>query len=365
MRIFFILEYYHPHTGGVETLFKSLAESLDSKGHQVTILTNQFDTKLSQSESFGQNGLIIRKNYHNRYWFTFTAWWAAIKLAQKADLIHTTSFNAAVPAWIASTVSGKKAVITFHEYWGKLWFELPWMSYPSRVLHRLFERIVGGMKFNRFIAVSEATASSLRKAGINEERISTIHNGIEYDEFPKHKRTDARKPFHFLFFGRVGYSKGLDLLLPAYAKCNETLNDHHLELIIPSEDHSLLRKVLGVIEDLQLTSRVTLTHDLPRKELLQKIASSDAVIIPSYSEGFCYAAAETMAIGTPIISSGRKALKEVVSGRFIEVDEFSVDGFSKAMIDALNDRWSETPLKRFHLSDTIRKYEELYQELLG
>jgi len=38
-RILFFLEYYYPNIGGVETLFKSLVDSLAAEGYQITILT--------------------------------------------------------------------------------------------------------------------------------------------------------------------------------------------------------------------------------------------------------------------------------------------------------------------------------------
>jgi len=364
MRILFILEYYHPHTGGVETLFKSLAESLDDLGHEVAILTNRFDRSLLPEESFGRSGNIVRKRYLNRYIFTFGAWWAAIGLARKADIIHTTSYNAAIPAWIASKTTRTKAVITFHEYWGRLWYELPWMSYPSRVLHSSFERLIGRMKFNRFIAVSDATKSSLLEAGIDETKVITIHNGLAYVDFPSHQGSHDKEHFQFLFFGRVGYSKGLDVLLEAYAMLVSRRSDHHLTLVIPSEKNPLLKKVIQLIQDLKLEKEITILHDLARSDLRTSIAQSDAVVIPSYSEGFCFAAVETMAIGTPIISSGRKALKEVISGRFIEVEPFDSDAFSKALESAIDGRWQERPLMKFELMTTIEQYQAMYKSVL-
>ena len=52
IRILFILENYYPNIGGVETLFKSLAESLaNKKGYRVQVLTNRFDNSLPKTET--------------------------------------------------------------------------------------------------------------------------------------------------------------------------------------------------------------------------------------------------------------------------------------------------------------------------
>ena len=237
------------------------------------------------------------------------------------------------------------------------------MSYPSRVLHAQFEKIISRLGFDKVIAVSDATKASLLDSGIDENKVSTIYNGLDYSDFPKHKGSHAGQPFQFLFFGRVGYSKGIDILLSSYARLLSVREDHHLTLVIPSEQNGLFRKMEELIGELDLERKITIIHDLSTPDLHEKIAHSDAVIIPSYSEGFCYAAAETMAIGTPIISSGRKALREVISGRYIEVDQFNVEGFVQAMQLAIEGRWLETPVMKFELEDTIRQYEQMYDKV--
>ena len=88
-----------------------------------------------------------------------------------------------------------------------------------------------------------------------------------------------------------------------------------------------------MIEEYDLHSCVRIFHHLSKPELIEKITQSDAVVIPSYSEGFCYAAVESVALGMPIISSGRGALPEVVSGKFITLDRLGcyriISGYEK------------------------------------
>ena len=107
-----------------------------------------------------------------------------------------------------------------------------------------------------------------------------------------------------------------------------------------------------------------LKHHLPFETLKQSIATSDCVIIPSYSEGFCFAAVETIALGTPLISSNQTALKEVVSGKFIKMDNLSVAALVTAMDKARKGEWSKSPIKQFRLSDTIAAYKKLYGHIL-
>ena len=364
MRILFILEYYTPHIGGVETLFKSLVEKLDSEGHDIVVLTNRFRKDLPKKERVGNNISIVRKKFFNRYFFTFLAWWPGIKYARNADIIHTTSYNAALPAWIAAKFTGTKSVITFHERWGKLWFRLPWMSPISKRLHYLFEWMITKLNFEKFVAVSEATKMSLIELGVAGERIEIIYNGINYDNFPRHRGTLDDEPFTFLYFGRAGIAKGLDLLIPAFAELLAMRSDARLILILPAEDNPIVRKVLILIDQHDISNSIQIKNDLSYKALKDEISNSDAVVIPSYSEGFCFAAVETMAIGTPIVSSGRGALKEVVGGKHITLQDFTEKALTMALGMAIKGEWSENAINQFKLSDTVDDYVDLYEALL-
>jgi glycosyltransferase involved in cell wall biosynthesis len=361
MKILFVLEYYEPHIGGVETLFKSVAQQLVQQGHQVTVVTNRYDAILSDYESI--DGVeIYRYRFYNRYLFTFFAWLPVLKYAKEVDIIHTTSYNAALPAWIAGKIKRKDVIITFHEYWGKLWFELPWLNPVSRYLNSAFERMLVKLPFKKFVVVSDFTRSALAYAGVGADRLTRIYNGIQYSDFEELRSGEVNKgDFNFLFFGRVGYSKGLDVLLKA-ASLMDTDHPYQLKLILPQEP--LLKKVHALIDEIGLSkSAITIEHSVPFDQLLQEIASADAVIIPSYSEGFCYAAVETMAIGTPLIISGKGALSEVVTGQHINYDSIEPRDLADAMVKAIEGEWTYTDQVEYPLQHTIDQYIDLYEDL--
>ncbi len=364
MRILFILEYFHPHVGGVETFFKTLSERLAHEGHEVTVLTNKYKKELVSEEQGHDHIRIVRKNFYNRYGFTFLSWISAIKMAREVDLIHTTSYNAAIPAWIAATFTGKKAIITFHERWGKLWFKLPWMSRFSQMLHFSFEKMVTRLGFDQFIGVSDYTVRELNLAGLSSDRVKRIYNGIEYGDFPYHLGSGEDQPFTFLYFGRVGVAKGLDILIAGYELLCQESRNHQLILVLPNDDKGPLMRIKGLVEQKNLQDQIILKHDLPFTELKAQISVADAVVVPSYSEGFCFAAVETQAIGTPIISSGRGALVETVGGIHITVSEHTPESWKEALRNGIEGKWTRSPVKKFLLSDTIDQYLKVYDQLM-
>jgi len=361
MKILFILENYYPNIGGVETLFRSLSSSLVKEGHQVTILTNRFNQTLPKEELL-DGAQIIRVPYYNRYIFTFFAWLKAFRLAREHDLIHTTSYNAGIPAFIAGFLSRKRVIITFHEVWGKLWFRLPFMSKFSLLLHYLFEKALLTLPFYKFIAVSKSTQSSLINAGINKSKILHIYNGIDYNEF---ESTDNNRlesdPFVFTYFGRLGISKGLDILLKSFLLIKE--EKIRLKLIIPKTPQKFLLTIKGLIEQYNLDSIVEIKHELPKEKLLNEIKNSNAVIIPSYSEGFCYTAVESMALKIPIITSGQAALAEVTSGKHLIMKDLSPNSLAFCLKRAINNEWEFKKYNIYRIDDTVKEYINLYREV--
>ncbi len=360
MKILFVLENFYPKIGGVETLFLQLATALIEKGHSVTVFTSGAKN-VAASENY-QGIDIVRTSYSNRYLFTFFSFIKCIRLSKSVDIIHTTSFNAAVPAYLAAKVNRKKVLITFHEAWSKLWFTLPQMSKFAKWAHYLFEKWILTFKFDPFVAVSHFTESALLEAGVEPSRIKMIYNGLDYEEYSS---LDVNQKNHdYLFYGRVGISKGVDLIMEAVYILKNLDRPVRVRLIV--SDDKLTRKYLNQqIEKYGIEDCIHLENQVSFDVLKQKIQEAKAIVIPSYSEGFCYVAAESVALGANIISSGRGALKEVVSGHHIEMESQSGKSLADAFIKAEKGDWAFSQAKIFKLEETINQYLEVYRNLLS
>lgn len=364
MKILFVLENYYPNIGGVETLFKNLVDHLVEAGNECIVITSQLSSDDALFEE--KKGLsIVRIRASNRYFFTFKALWPILKRIRPCDFVQTTSYNAALPAFIAAIYYRKKILITFHEAWGKLWFQLPFMGLLAKTVHYLFEQLLLFLPFDRFVAVSEYTAKRLVEEGVSSKRVTTIYNGIDYKEFETEaKHLPEKVGFTFTYFGRLGISKGLDLLLEAATMIKDEWPDIRLQLIIPTVPLTFLNWVKSTIRENNLADFVQIRHNLPFEALKEAIVASDWVVIPSYSEGFCFAAVETMALGVPIVSSHCAALPEVVGGRFVRMEALSAAALANAMRKAFKGEWEEQPMRRFELRDTVQNYLNLYAEMI-
>ena len=363
MRILYVLEHYHPYIGGSEKLFTDLSTQMAAAGNDVLVVTTKYSSELPSVDEY-KGVRILRIRCFNRFLFTFFALFKLLGLRERFDLIHATTYNAAVPAWVYSKIKSIPSVLTFHEVWGKLWFKLPFLHFHQRLGYYLYEQLVIRLTYDTYIAVSNATRQALIKAGIERNKITRIYNGLDYGELEALKTAPgSNEKFEFLFFGRLGVSKGLDLLIPAFSHFHDRVGNTRLTLVLPTQPRSILSKVQKLIRKHHSQEAIKVIHELPYPELIQLISQVDAVVVPSYTEGFCYVAAEACGIGASVIHSNRMSLSEVVSGPNIKMKALNIASLSDALTDAFNGNWEYTPLNKFEIKSTIDEYLKLYSKI--
>lgn len=361
MKILFVVEHFYPYVGGAEELFLNLTVSLAEAGYEVSVVTTQFDKSGKKSEIY-KGVSITRVNCYNRFLFTVMSLPEIIRQAKNVYCIHTTSYNSAIPSFIAGMIRNKKVLITFHEVWGDLWFKLPYTPKWLLSCYYLYEWSILKLPFYKYIAVSDFTRNSLIKKGIPENKIIRIYNGLNYSKMStfSHQPPEA---FTFCFFGRLGISKGLDLLLDATQQFCSLHPNARLKLIIPTYPEKLFKKIIHSIKELKLEKNIDLLHNLPKDRLLKEVSTSSCAIVPSYSEGFCFVAVESVAMGVPVISSGKGALSEVIGGQHLTFEKMDSFSLLQAMIKAYKGTWDQSPVKAFPLKDSINEYLSLYKNL--
>lgn len=359
MKILFVLEHYHPYIGGAEQLFLELTTAMAREGHAVTVVTTRFRPGLPKEEHY-RGVRIIRVTCRNRFLFSFFSLGAVLRHARGQDLIHTTSYNAALPAWLAGRWRGIPVIITFHEVWGRLWWELPYIPFLLRLAYFSWEQFVLRLPYHRWVAVSEATRIALERAGLPADRIARIYNGLGPEDV---QPVEAPPPqaFTFTYYGRLGYSKGLDLLIPAARRFLDRHPEAVFQLVIPTYPAGLFRRVIRMLGDGPARGRVKLYHDLDRGALFHLVRHSSCVVIPSYSEGFCFVAAEATALGVPLIHSDRTALAEVAGGKQVVIEPFDEEGLFQALCKASKGDWGWREKREFRLSDAVQGYLQLYR----
>jgi D-inositol-3-phosphate glycosyltransferase len=374
LNILFVLEYYVPHIGGAEVLFGNLCQGLVARGHDVTVLT----LRLPDTPSFEViDGVKVHRlkvpNKGGRYWFTFLAVPKALRLARQADLIHTTTYNGAFPAWLAGRLGRRMCVITVHELLGRQWKDLAGMGALNARLHQLLERLIIALPFRRYIAVSRYTADCLRSSGVNQARTTVIYNGIDSGLFspdksdgqPVRQKLKLNGEFVYMYYGRPGVSKGVEYLVQAVPLIRKSLPGSKLLMILARDPPDRYENIRRMMKDLASEGSIILLSPVPRPELPGYIAAADCVVVPSLSEGFGFAAAEACAMGRPVVASNVASLPEVVSGRYVLVAPRDPQALAEGVVEICRGEGETSQPKVFSWDRCVDEYLAIYEQTTG
>ncbi len=374
MKVLFVIEYYIPHIGGVEIVFKNLCEGLAARGHDITVVT----LRTGNTPSFEViNGVKVSRvktpARGDRYWFSFFAIPEVLRIAHQADLVHTTTYNGAFPAWLGGKLWKKPCLITVHELFGSQWKNLVGMSRFKSGLHQLLEHIIATLPFHRYITVSRYTADCLAGFGIKQEKIKVIYNGIDYNLFnpekadgvairQKHKLGNT---FIYMYYGRPGISKGVEYLVQAVPLIRQSVPGSKLLMVLSNDPRDRYENIRRMIKELNIENDMVLLAPVPRNELPDYIATADCVVIPSLSEGFGFSAAEACAMGRPVIASNVASLPEVVSGRYVLVEPGNSEAIAEAVTRVYKREAENHQSKTFSWHECVEEYLKVYRHFVN
>ena len=137
-------------------------------------------------------------------------------------------------------------------------------------------------------------------------------NGIDLDEFehlPQRGTFATHVPQvgkrrYILFLGRLHPKKGLDLLIPAFAKIasGAALADVALVVAGPDAD-GYQHRLRSMIAEHRLEDRVVLPGMLEGEARIAAFTEAALFVLPSYQENFGIAVAESLVAGTPVVIS--------------------------------------------------------------
>ena len=138
-----------------------------------------------------------------------------------------------------------------------------------------------------------------------------------------------------LFMSRLHPKKGLDLLIPAFARAN--LDNTCLVLAGPCDD--VYRATLeAIIARENLIGRAHFAGMLRGRERAEALVDADVFALPSYQENFGIVVVESLAVGTPVIISDQVGIHKQVSAAGCGiVTATTIDSVAAALTRALAD----------------------------
>lgn len=325
LRICLVSYEFPPSGGGEASYVYSLAAGLGRLGHEVLVIAPMTAKPEIPGDLFK---IIPTRPGHSlirEMEFLAQAERTISRLAddRRVDVVHVT-FD--YPTFFINLKSRVPCVATVHHlHKVEALSMLPHQKHVvPKIIQLLKASILTSLEGNLVrqcdatIAVSNFTAESVRRhLSVARREITIVKNGIETSEFENGDRERFRRVFpqagekSALFVGRLERSKGLDYLIPAFARVSDSIPGATL-VVVGRGGGGYLRELKSLATRLGVRDKVLFTGRIPQGLLPDAYAAASLVVLPSLMEGFGISLLESMAAGRPCVATRVGAIPEVV-----------------------------------------------------
>jgi glycosyltransferase involved in cell wall biosynthesis len=382
MKILIELTYYRPHTSGLTIYAERLATALARRGHQVTVLTSQYDKALPREEMM-EGVRVVRVPVLLRFSkgvIMPTLGITASRMVKENDVVHLhlPQFDAAGFA-LRGRQYKKATVITYHCDLLMPKGIFNWVV--NQVVH-LMNRLAASFT-DRIVAYTEdyATHSPYLSSYTNKLEVinpPVIMPEISAQAIEGYKKEHNPQNNHPVIgmAARFATEKGVEVLLNASEEILRDFPNAEFWFAGPYEnimgEQHYFERLRPKIEALQQTGQWKFLGLLSPEVMAAFYPNLDILTIPSLNstESFGLVQIEAMMNGIPVISSNLPGVRQPVlrhqMGRVIPI------GDSKALAQAVRELVAEkksygdrkTAIRDMYAPDTIaQKYEDLFKRI--
>jgi len=379
MKILVALTYYRPHVSGLTIYVERLARALVQRGHQVTVLTAQYDPRLPLTETM--YGVAVRRIpvalRVSKGVIMPTIGWHATWLAREHDVLslHLPQLDAAGIA-VRGKVFGKPVVVTYHSD-----LILP----PSLINNTAqfvsdFANTLTAYMADAMVAYTEDFAKHSRYLSRYLPKVRVIEPPVEIPE-PKPEAVSAFRAKYQLegqgpvigLAARLAAEKGVEYLLEALPRI---VQDHPNLRVL----HAGPREAIGEgdyaqkLEPLiaQHRDRYIFVGTLTAEEMAVFFKCCDVHVLPSINntETFGLVQIEAALCGTPTVASALPGVRmpTQMTGMGRTAPPRDSRALAEAILDVLAHRADyvrpRAPIAAMFSPATVaERYERLFAEL--
>lgn len=322
MNLLQVIPHYIPayRFGGPQRVAHPLAKALIRAGHHVVVCTTNLADSARNLDVVCDAPVIVdgvtvyyEPTIISRYWgFSPRLWRRITHELPEADaiLVHAHfQFANWAGAWLARHAQ-KPYVIFAH---GSL--HQAGIASSRRWVKRIYLKLLEERNF-RQASFLVFNAPEEKRLSLYGELGRVIPSGIDVTDFEpwpiagsfRQQYTVLQDKIVFLFLGRLDVTqKGLDLLIPAFARLVHTFPRAHLVLAGPDEGLDG-RKIKALIDEYRLSQAITLTGMITGCEKLAALQDADVFVLPSRYEGLSIALLEALYAGLPTLVTDQAGL---------------------------------------------------------
>ena len=384
MRVLQVLTYYRPYISGYTIYVERLSRALAQMGHQVTVLTSQYESQLPLRETVEgvqivrvpvaarvSKGVIMPSFGH-----------VARKLIREHDIVHThlPQFDAAGLA-VNAKLLRKPSLLTYHCD----------ITLPPSAIKLAAQPVIEAMNqiaarfVDCIVAYTDDYAKHSRLVAGQMHKVRVIPPPVEIP-IPNEKDVHAFSAKWDVggqpvigMCARLATEKGAEILADALEIVRKTMPTAQVVFagtyqgVLGEEDYG--RRILARVAALNAQDRCwTFTGPLRASELAAFYANNAVFVTPSLNstESFGIAQVEAMMCGVPAISSALPGVRVPVqtTGMGCVVPIGDAAALADAILNIVADRERYVKPRTFvegHYSTakTATMYEDLYGELIS
>jgi glycosyltransferase involved in cell wall biosynthesis len=326
MRILQVIATLSPRYGGPSIAGPELSRELARQGHQVSIYTSDADgsghLKMPLDHPIQDQGVEVRYfrgwSRSGKYIFSPGLWRALRDHVAEFDVVHVWSVYGFSTTAAAYWCRQRKVPYLVFPH-GSLDPFLRRRNRPRKWIYtKLFAerdyREADCVMFNtqeEMRLASDWSGLTLRNNNHAQHRV-IVPIGIAPEWFAEAdpeagQRFRQRYPALLgkrliVYFGRINFKKGLDILARAFAEIARGSNDLHLVLAGP-DNEGYGRKVRQWLAEKSALENATFTGLLEGEDRFSVLREAEIFALTSYTENFGQSAVEAMASGVPVVIS--------------------------------------------------------------
>jgi glycosyltransferase involved in cell wall biosynthesis len=378
MKILYVLDYFYPHVGGVPTVFRNLCAEMVKLGHEVTVVTSR-ENESKKIEKW--NGIKIYRFGRTREQFLLNSSLFLASNREKFDIVHTCTYSAMFPAFFFSVMRGVPRVVSVFEVWLlSEWVEFTKLKGPFYFLE---ERALLSLPFDRYIVAADHTRKDLVRIGIPDSKIEKIPCGVDNRIFKPHTRKNrlvTRERCGIggdevigCFVGKATAFKGIDYMLDGLESALKKSRKKFRFIFLLSRSHEsgyrrFLKKVYA--SETLRNGIILVQPSVDHSFASDVIAACDFLVMPSLTEGFGLAVAESLSMGTPVVVTKGTSLEEIVDEgkNALLIRQRSARDIERAILNLVNSPSLRRKLsrpKRFdEWREVAREYVKVYERVI-
>jgi glycosyltransferase involved in cell wall biosynthesis len=268
-------------------------------------------------------------------------------------------------------------IVTIHDLVAFLFPETIPLKYGAYMRYILRQAV---KKADRIIAVSHHTKEDLIKIlKVSSEKIVVIHEAaspIFHPDGQKEVQSRIKQQYgitkKFIYhLGNIEPRKNLIVLLEAFTLVCKELG-HEYQLVVSGQKGWLTGSLSRFLKNYPVRDQVFFTGYVPEEHIPLFMNGAELFVFPSLYEGFGLPVLEAMSCGTPVISSNRSSIPEIVGSAGVLVDPTNIRELADHIIELLRNREERIRLSqlgierasRFSWSEAARQTLKAYQSVI-